>query len=207
MIDRTPDQIIQNHLSQLSETFDAIQIIAKTHAEEGGQIFVGRRGGKITLKISDKFWCRVDRSHGPDSCWVFCGHTSGGGHGHVRIGTGKKGTLIGAHRLAWILINGAIPQGLCVCHRCDNPPCCNPKHLFLATALENFDDMRQKGRARGGSLVGTTNKNSKLTDEQVAEIRTAYQNGTLQRELAKQYGVAQTSISYIVSQGGWKHIK
>lgn len=207
MKDHSFDNIIQDHLAQLSEVFDAIQIIAKTSPDQGGEIYVGRRGGKITLRMADKFWSRVDRSNGEDSCWVFCGHTSGGGHGHVRIGSGSKNTLIGAHRLAWILTNGDIPDGLCVCHRCDNPPCCNPKHLFLATSLENFNDMRRKGRARGGSLPGQRNRNSKLTEAQVSQIRTRYANGELQQQLADAYGVSQTAISYIVTQGGWKHVK
>lgn len=189
-------------IEELSKSFTSIQMIAQLPS---GEICVARKGKKIKLGIPEKFWSRVDRSGGEDSCWEFSGwRNKSGGHGLVNIGGGQ---FQGSHRLAWILMNGKIPDGLCVCHRCDNPPCCNPKHLFLATALENFDDMRRKGRARGGSLPGKKNKNSKLTEEQVSQIRMRYANGELQQQLANAYGVNQTAISYIVSQGGWRHVK
>ena len=78
-------------------------------------------------------------------CWLWmdCAHEFG--YGLLKIG-GRKGPVVRAHRYAWELHNGPIPRGLFVCHRCDNPPCCNPAHLFLGTNADNVRDMRRKGR-------------------------------------------------------------
>lgn len=80
----------------------------------------------------------------PDDCWVYVGPTKQGGYGRFSYGCGGKKKL--AHRVAWELANGPIPDGLLVCHSCDNPPCCNPKHLFLGTHQDNKDDAVAKDR-------------------------------------------------------------
>jgi hypothetical protein len=80
-------------------------------------------------------------------CWEWTGATVPGGYGRLR-GDDARSTL--AHRAAWLWANGPFPDGLKVCHRCDNPPCCNPEHLFLGTQLENMRDCVAKGRFRGG---------------------------------------------------------
>lgn len=203
----TPDEanaLVDLHVKQLAVHFDKVQIIASLPE---GSAYVGRKGGKIRLTTAEKFWARVDRTGGPDSCWPFSGgYKAKGGHGQIVIGTRKTGgILIGSHRLAWTLTNGPIPKDMCVCHKCDNPPCCNPDHLFLGTASENFADMRRKGRARGGSLKGEINRNSRFTDEQVKQIRDKYSSGKSQREIGEEYGVGQTTISYII-KNGWRHV-
>ena len=77
-----------------------------------------------------------------NGCVEWTGHRAAFGHGRIRF----DGKQIGTHRLAWILANGPIPDGMFVCHRCDNPPCCNPDHLFLGTAADNNRDMAGKSR-------------------------------------------------------------
>ena len=88
------------------------------------------------------FWSKVD-VQGPDDCWLWKQSTDRHGYGQ----TGHDGLHWSAHRLAWQLSNGPIPDGLFVLHHCDNPPCCNPAHLFLGTQADNMADMVSKGRA------------------------------------------------------------
>lgn len=89
-----------------------------------------------------RFWSNVRRS---DGCWEWTGSKRGNGYGCLAVG----GRQVGAHRVAWETQNGPIPEGLFVLHKCDNPPCVRPDHLFLGTAKDNAMDMARKGRAAG----------------------------------------------------------
>jgi hypothetical protein len=104
----------------------------------------GGRGGRRIIPLGERLWSRVD-IRGPNDCWEWKGKCSAGGYGRIRIGGGGSPESA-ASRVAWIITNGDIPEGLFVCHRCDNPPCCNPAHLFLGTAQDNVADMVAKGR-------------------------------------------------------------
>lgn len=95
----------------------------------------------------DKFWDHVD-CQGEDECWCWTASRLPSGYGRVRFE--KKSTY--AHRVAWILTHGPIPEGMVVCHHCDNPPCCNPKHLFVGTQADNVHDRDRKGRGIGGRI-------------------------------------------------------
>lgn len=110
-----------------------------------------------------------------------------------------------AHRVAWRLVNGPIPEGMWVLHHCDNPSCVNPKHLFLGTPKDNAQDMIKKGRQ--GDNRGENAGGAKLTAEDVRAIRREYaRGGVTQRALARRYGVSKGSIWYIVNYGTWKHL-
>jgi hypothetical protein len=154
-----------------------------------------------TLK---RFWSKVDRK-GPDECWEWTGFRMKFGHGRLRF-SGKK---MLAHRLAWELSNGSIPatqggQQTCVCHRCDNPPCCNPAHLFLGSRADNNADRDNKGRQ--GAPRGESSNFAKLNSEQVLEIRRMCDTGAKQRDIARIFGVHQGLISCIHLRKVWAHV-
>lgn len=163
-----------------------------------------------------RFWSKVDQSGGPDACWLWTGAKRDFGYGRVKINRRFRR----AHRVAWLASFGAIPAGLCVCHACDNPPCCNPAHLFLGTQAENLADMVAKGRhnpstgdrhgspARPGCRMrGEANGRAKLTDAKVACIRARYAaGGVSQCSLAREYGVSHPAINNIVQRKSWVHI-
>ena len=134
--------------------------------------------------VSERFWTRVDQSGGPDACWPWIGGRVRGGYGRLDTATG---TL--AHRTSYELANGPIPEGLHVCHRCDNPPCVNPAHLFAGTNADNVADRVAKGRPPFGARWG-----GKLTDEQVREVRASTEPI---RVIAPRYGIAHSTIAAI----------
>jgi hypothetical protein len=115
----------------------------------------------LTARRVERFWRQVDKSD-PRGCWTF--RTVGAnGYGAFRMKSNHRVTSVGAHRVAWMATNGPIPSEVLVCHRCDNPPCCNPAHLFVGTKADNTRDMISKGRrAVRGSEPGRPAKYATL---------------------------------------------
>jgi len=150
--------------------------------------------------LEERFWSRVNIA-GADECWEWRSTKQTYGYGILKI----KGKMKGAHRLAWLFTNGEIPNGLWVLHKCDNPSCVNPNHLFLGTARDNAQDRARKGR--NGNQNGEQGNNSKLINEQVLEIHTKYRTTSItQRELATQYEISQSQINNIVRGKEWRHL-
>ena len=144
----------------------------------------------------NRFWSKVDVRQ-PDSCWPWQAYRARKGYGIVRwAGRNQK-----AHRVAYQLEVGEIPAGLFVCHRCDNPPCVNPAHLFLGTTQDNTRDMMEKGRGTDNS--GEKNPRAKLTWEEVEEIR-ARRDACSQKELAEAFGVSVATINQILVHRTWR---
>jgi hypothetical protein len=158
--------------------------------------------------LSERFHARVDRSGGPDACWPWLGNTRRGGYGRIAKG-GRGGRQLVASRVAWELAHGPIPDSTLVCHRCDNPICVNPAHLFLGTPLDNMRDKDRKGRGRyvGRSLPGEQSPNAKLTDDQVREIRRRRAAGEKVVALGRAYGVTHALISAIALRRVWRHVE
>ncbi len=120
------------------------------------------------------------------------------GYGCFWIG---KGETTKAHRIAWMIVNGKIPNGLCVLHKCDNPPCVRPSHLFLGTVADNNADMKAKGRqVCGESVVGV-----KLTESDVRSIRRLSGKFT-QVEIAFLFGICERQVRRIEKRKRWKHV-
>lgn len=151
--------------------------------------------------LTERFWSKVDQAGGPDACWPWQGSTHKG-YGQIEL---NQRPLI-ASRLSWELTNGPIPDGMYVCHACDNPPCCNPAHLFLGEPMVNTVDKVQKGRASGGCLPGEQNPNAKLTAEQVLTIRQRYTAGEKASALAREYGLGLSTMCRIVKGQAWTHL-
>jgi hypothetical protein len=142
-----------------------------------------------------RFWRVVDCG---DVCWMWRAGLDRDGYGKFHA----AGRHLKAHRFSWQLHHGPIPTGLFVCHRCDNPGCVRPDHLFLGTASDNNKDCAAKGR----HVFGERNGRSKLTVDQVREIRARHADGESQGSLAKQFGISHRSIQFIVRQIHWKHV-
>lgn len=120
-------------------------------------------------------------------------------------GYGRFGRAGYAHRGMWVAVNGPVPDGMFVCHRCDNRRCINPDHLFLGTHAENMADMVRKGRSNKakGSAAGP----SKLAEQDVSIIKWCLDAGVGQVKLAKLYGVSRQAITRINTGTSWKHVK
>jgi hypothetical protein len=153
------------------------------------------------MKISDKDIARFNRgcillSNG---CVEWTGAKA---HGYGKITVKNKS--YSTHRLAYLMAKGSIPKGLFVCHSCDNRACVNPEHLWLGTHTDNMRDAISKGRKL---YKGEDNPDSRLTEEQVLEIRKSYEfREVTQKELAKRFNVSRSTIQYILYRKGWKHI-
>jgi len=159
----------------------------------------GRRVGYCSLECALRSRVRVA---GPDDCWLWVGARNDRGYGQFR----RFKTFHYAHRVAYELAHGALGERQ-VCHRCDNPGCCNPAHLFPGTARDNMQDMHSKGRwpadrvARGEAVGG-----SRLTEDDVRAIRRRIVAGEALRAIARQYCVSQGAIQGIAHGKTWKHV-
>lgn len=107
-----------------------------------------------------------------------------------------------AHRIAWELANGPVPEGMSILHRCDNPQCVNPEHLFPGTQSDNMKDAARKGRMHPGEKHGM----SKLTESDVLAMRMAHSSGEGRRDIASRFNVPYSTVNEIIRRDAWKHI-
>lgn len=144
-------------------------------------------------------------------CWNWTKGTYGkSGRGAIRV-AGKNRL---AYRVSYELYRDIIPTGAVVCHKCDNPRCCNPEHLFVGTQADNLADMARKGRAASGERRrllsemsvprGENHSRAKLTEEQISAIKTDARSG---RKIAAVYGISPSTISLIRNNKRWKHVQ
>lgn len=139
-------------------------------------------------------------------CWEWRGSDNGQGYGHIFLH--NRGQVY-THRLIWELIYGKLQPGVCVLHRCDNPPCCNPSHLFTGTLKDNSQDAARKGRLRGPRFAATPGEShpmSKLTDVKVLEIYRRAHLGETCASLGREFECSPTLVSLIRRRKRWTHI-
>lgn len=139
------------------------------------------------MTLEERFWSKVKQG-APDECWEWQASKS---KGYGQLSSHKSKSPYKAYRLSWELANGNIPDGMEVCHKCDNPSCVNPAHLFLGTHRENMLDAFHKGRLRMYKWGKGENSNSaKLTMDQVRALRNDYASGMTYLQLAKKYSIS-----------------
>lgn len=179
--------------SSLSTSYSICETVFARPLNDGSQ--------KIRETSVDRFWSKVKKG---DNCWEWQAGKNQQGYGRFHRLTGEKvgarlcSKMDGAHRVAWELDNGPIPEGLIICHRCDNPGCVNPGHLYLGTYAENSRDVSIRGR-----IKGEKNPNAKLTLEDVAMIRKLAKKGIRQQDIADGFKISSGHVSSIVCHKLW----
>lgn len=149
--------------------------------------------GPVPKPPSERFWPKVDRSGGPDACWPWTASRLKRGYGRFFVDPATRRLEL-SHRVAWELTYGPIPTGLLACHSCDNPPCCNPLHLFLGSHYDNMMDRASKRR-----------NGERLSPEAVEEIRRLYDVAGLPfQAIALRFAVAPSTISRAYYGKTWK---
>lgn len=135
-------------------------------------------------------------------CWLWLGAYAANGYGEFTYGYRKEP----AHRASWRILRGPPPADRFVCHRCDNPACVNPDHLFLGTARDNALDMNAKGRATTKRARGELASKAKLTADQVIEARLRHEAGERTGVLARHYGISSPAMGAILLRRNWRHV-
>lgn len=158
-------------------------------------------------ELRARFWANVDKdgptmSHMDSPCWLWTAGCFTSGYGQFRAGARK----VRAHRAAYELGGGVVPEGLILRHRCDVRRCCRPGHLLTGTHQDNADDREERGRGAhvGTSLPGEENPAAKLTKDKAIEIRLLRSEGCSREELAADYGISTSTVRAIEENRIWR---
>jgi hypothetical protein len=156
---------------------------------------------RISERDFRRFWSKVEKGS-QTQCWLWRGGRQSSGHGRFFVVDDGRNTSVSANAFALLLHTGSRPDGAYCLHRCDNPPCVNPAHLYWGTPQQNMDDMWARDRNRRGQ----DRVESKLTNEQVLEIRELVAAGTTRAETARLYGIALATVNEIAWGEIWAHL-
>ena len=151
--------------------------------------------------LEPRLFSQIEVSGHRGSCWLWNGVKDDHGYGKMSL----NGHEERVHRIMYKLVNGEIPNGLFVLHRCDTPACVNPDHLFVGTQKDNMQDCIKKGRFNAKGPTAEQSGTAKLTQREVNHIRFFYDMGATQTEIAEEYEVSISTISLIVRERTWKH--
>lgn len=205
------EEFIKKHYYKEKNLSCSIEGCCRKHAAKGFCIFHYNRwkryGDPCYAKITEQatleqqLWSNINIEENIELCWEWTAKKRNG-YGYLRFGNER----FTASRLVWEIVFGEkIPKGIMACHRCDNPSCCNPFHIFLGTAHDNYRDCAEKGRVI--KKLGSDSSNSKLTDSKIYEIRNKFNSGIVSMgNLAKEYSVNSSTISDIVHRRTWTHL-
>jgi hypothetical protein len=165
----------------------------------------GPNRGCMAIPEEIRFWRNVQKGR-PDECWPWTARRHLHGYGVAIVHEGvNRHRKVGAHRVAWRLTHGREPEGI-ICHHCDNPPCCNPAHLYEGSKLTNARDAVARGQQPRGEKHGM----AKLTEKLVAEIRALYRPRTQvagPTALARRFGLPVTTVQNVVYRKRWGHVR
>jgi hypothetical protein len=177
-------------------------------------------GARPRRPLADRFWAKVNKA-GPvllpelGPCWLWTGATVRGGYGNFAVSRGQMRT---AHRVSYELANGPVTANQYVLHRCDNPPCANPAHLWVGNAKDNAQDAVGKGRMHYGDAHGLRKHperaargerigGARLTEASVKNIRHRGSSGGMTAQaIATFYGVSRKAISNVINRRSWRHV-
>lgn len=159
----------------------------------------------------NRFDSRVLRTANTLDCWEWQGARDIEGYGRMDFAGVHS---MKAHRIAWEIAFGPIPEGMFICHKCDNPPCCNPSHLFIGTPAENLADRDMKGRKPPPEshrhitpLLGELNGRAKITEDQVTEIRQRFLDTKDSiSAISRDYGISDVMAGLIIRNQAWTHL-
>jgi HNH endonuclease len=154
---------------------------------------------KECVPLKKRFWAKVNKLPGNNSCWLWTASKDTFGYGQICV----KGEMFSSHRVSFEMSRGKIPDGAQVLHKCDNPSCIRPKHLFLGNDAINSKDRVAKGRQAKGEKIHT----AKLTARRVMQLRSLRAEGYKYTELSEWFGIGVPQVFSICKGRAWKHIQ
>ena len=218
-------ELVTERSSLMEREQHYVNLLLPTYNYRKTVIRVPLRASWIDPFDAVRFWSKVERLG--DECWLWKGSLTTLGYGRIKI----LGKIYAAHRLAYAITYGMISRQECVCHKCDNPPCVNPDHLFVGTIGDNNRDRHSKGRCAYGDknvarrhpermasgerhwtkhhptfMKGENHHGAKLSSADVLLIRERYAKGRVtQKQIAQEYGIAQTTVSAVLRRATWDY--